>query len=660
MTPRRDVPIHYLRANHTEWSPPAVVAFDTETRPLTSGTVVVNGLRLWCAVLQDRKAWKKTGPERRTSWGTDAASFARTLNDWSRGRRTIWVYAHNLSFDLTTTRVHDELHQLGWKVTDLAIGGREPWFRMSKGSKVITFTDSHGWLPVPLAQIGAAVNIPKPDLPDYDDSDDAWLTRCKFDTEILMTAVLELMEWWDANNLGRWNLTGAASGWNCYRHMPALSKITIDPDPDHVKRDRAAIHGGRRGVSRVGAVPDGPVREYDFRDAYPTVALHCPLPVRRGTTFQSLPIDHRRLFSDRWGVIAECVINTPFPIVPCRINRVNWYPVGRFRTTLAGPDIAECARLGVLESVGAGQVHQLGDAMASWAQWVLDINSGKTEDVPEVARIAVKNWGRAVIGKWAARSFDKEFIGVQAYPNWHYEECYDHENKARGGLLDFGGERWRVSDTLASENCYPAVVSFIESHVRVRLGRILRTLGQSDVLQWDTDGFIGYDGLFGEVRADGTAGCGLGEKGRGNAGHAQASISDDIYPLTLRPKRAGRELVLKGPQHYVLDGERRYAGLPRSAGPGRRKQFAYTSWPKLTYQMAQGDPRGYVTVVREVDVRHTYAPGWVGQDGRVHPPYVLIGEDGANHLLPPGLAPNELRDVVLSPNQHPRLRNVLM
>ena len=365
----RPVPVHYLRANEREYTPAACIFLDTETWTDDSGPEQVERLRLWVATYTDRRATKGRQLRNVTAWGATAWQLAEWVDQVTKGRGSVWLYAHNLAFDLTTTRLPLELGHRGWRISDASIGGQAPWLRMAKSDRALAITDSWGWLPVALDQVAVAVGRDKPPLPAQDDDQTAWLARCGADVDILGRAVLGLMDWWDDQRLGNWSISGAATGWNAYRHTPTTSKVVIDPDPAKVARDRLYVHGGRRGVWRIGEHRAGPFLELDLTAAYPTTAAECPLPRGRAWTFTDLPLDHPNLSSDRWGVTATCRIRSDLARWPVRANDATWYPVGDFWADLAGPDIREAIELGALVAIGQGEVHQLGRNMRPWARW---------------------------------------------------------------------------------------------------------------------------------------------------------------------------------------------------------------------------------------------------------------------------------------------------
>jgi hypothetical protein len=657
--PPRAAPVHYLRPNDKVWTPPAVVFLDTETRIKPGSDPETLTLRLWDAHYLDRRTKAPTPVRDEWGSGNTAAELVSWLDRVTRNRETVWLYAHNLSFDLVTTRLPMLMVAAGWHVTDAAVGGKAPWLRLVRGKRHLTMADSWSWLPVALEAVGAAVRLAKPELPEDDDSDEAWHVRCRGDVMVLERAVLDLMDWWDANSLGRWTISGAACGWNAYRHTKSMVPVVIDPDPDKVKSDRAAYHGGRRGTWVIGEHHAGPFVELDFRAAYPTVAAHLPLPIGRSRTFDSMELTDPLIGSERWGVAARCLVDTDRARWPVKVGKRTWYPVGRFWTDLAGPDIAEARRLGCLVKIGPGQVHRLGHAMQPWARWVLAIQEGLVPGTPEVAKLAAKSWGRAVIGKWAARGFDRVKLGPSPGLDWHYEEAWNHSEQAHAGILDFCGQRWQITASGTPDNAYPAVPAWVESEVRVRLNRVIDALGPGALIQCDTDGMIVALRTVGTPAAHGNlvAPDGLGPMARL---HWCLDQLEPVYsPLELRIKRTVTHVTVLGPQHLTVDGRRRYAGLPGTAVEESPGEYRVKLWPKLQWQLTNGSREGYVRPESRPIVKGPWPTGWVLADNTVVPVEVATEPDGSARVLSWWSTSYARAGLQPADRQHPQLQSIL-
>lgn len=604
----RTVPNHYLRGNETVWTPPQVISLDTETRWVGDGQGETHVLRLWAAQLDSRRPDSSGWTGSDTAWGRTAGQLAAQINEWAAGQKCVWLFAHNLSFDLTVSRLPAEMGKLGWAVSDHAAGSETPWLRLSRGGRSITLADSWGWLRQSIGEVGNTLGIPKPELPGNGDSEAGWLARCQGDVTILATAMCQIMDWWDTAELGRWSVTGSHSGWNVMRHLSPRRRIVVMVNETGIQADRAAIYGGRRECFTWGDLNDGPFTELDFSAAYPQIAANLPLPAKRLYQFDSLPLDSPLVRGDGLGIIAQVEIETDIPRWPCRVGNRVWYPIGRFTTTLAGPEIAEAYRLGCLRAVGPGWAHAMGWSLRPWAQWILDSQNGENAGMPPVARPMVKHWGRATIGKFAAKGFTKVDYGGAPGDVWTYESVWDIEAQAHGSVVTLGGRRWKCLATQSGDNCYPAILAYIESHVRARLSRVIDAAGPGQVICCDTDGVTGR-----------TAG-----------GLDAAAESAGTWPLVMRPKGQYNRMQVLGPQHLIKDGRRSYSGVPNSAVKQPDGSLHALVWPRLAWQLKEHAGDGYRRPVQTYVLGASYASGWVDTDGAVLAVEVQLGPDGGN------------------------------
>ena len=630
------MPAHYLRPNHTSWTPPSVFSFDTETKTKLDGTSEVMTMRVWCARFTDRRAPKRITPIDDIQDGMFGDELSIWLHRLCKQRRTIWGYAHNLGFDICTSDLIDNMIRLGWAVTEFAVNSSAPFVRLRHKDSSLTLSDSWSWFGTSLDKVADELGMRKPPLPRPGDDLEAWQHRCRQDTEILHKAMLTLMDWWETNDLGRWNITGSASGWNAMRHIPSPQRILIRPDDGECDHDRMAIYGGRRQVWQSGNRQYGSYTEMDLEKAYTTVCRSLPLPTGRQARFASLPLDHKWLDCKRWGVIASVRIRTDIAAVPIRVFNSVWYPVGEFSTVLAGPDIKECRDTGKLISVGAGWLHQMGYALRPWATWCLDSLRDDNTAVPGVAKLVHRQWARSAIGKWAQRGFEVIPIGPAPNTGWDYEEAWHHGKGVPAGIVDFAGSRYQVAAVNQSDNAYPAILAFVESYVRVALGRCIASTGDKHMLACDTDGYI-----CDAVGAD-------------NADIANQAIA----PLRVRPKRHFRRVKIIGPQHLELDDTRRRSGIAGSAEMGPDGKLYAHTWPKYAWQLANGRKGAYVRPQQTYRLAATYAPGWVLSDGSVVPIEMALGPDGANTVLPFTSTRYARSGLALGPHQNRHLRGL--
>jgi hypothetical protein len=115
---------------------------------------------------------------------------------------------------------------------------------------------------------------------------------------------------------------------------------------------------------------------------------------------------------------------------------------------------------------------------------------------------------------------------------------------------------------------------------------------------------------------------------------ALSILNAHTAPLTMRLKTLYHRVTTIGPQHMVLNGQRRFSGVPASAEEWSDGALHAKVWPKMAWQMKHGDQRGYVREWAKYVIAGTYAPGWVLESGTVVPLEMTRGSDGQNEVLP--------------------------
>src|SRR5215831_15942090 len=192
---KRAVTRHWVRENAVNRSPFKVLVVDTETRRTDPDDVNTQTLRLWAARLTRRKGVEPDAPRFEDFEGTTADQLADLVSRLANRERTLWLYCHNLNFDLAVTALPVYLTERGWRLTEGALTSDSPWCRMNRHGARLTVADSWSWMPLGLEAIGEMAGLAKLPLPAWDDPDDEWLARCRRDVEVPALAIGQLMDW---------------------------------------------------------------------------------------------------------------------------------------------------------------------------------------------------------------------------------------------------------------------------------------------------------------------------------------------------------------------------------------------------------------------------------------------------------------------------------
>jgi len=647
--------IHNLSGNAREDSPHEVIVIDTETLPLISADDEIHRLRVWCASLERRHGRNPSRPRTVDGRGTTVAQLVDWIESQAKTDPPLWIYTHNLSFDLGVTRLPLELIARGWTLGQHNLASDAPWANLRKGGRSLKLCDSHSVLPYSAEHIGAHIGLGKPQLPEWEDTDEAWYERCTADVAIIMVALLQAMDWWDENKLGHWSTTGPRTGWNGMRHMcvrrpgqPQIDyrgpgggmwvqhgdgHVVISPDPDARAFERAALYQGRREVWKTGELEPGAYCEIDFRHAYLSVAAELRLPCRRGLPFESLPVDTPYLAHDNVGIIAECVVSTALPRYPYRARFGILYPTGTFRTTLAGPEIAEARARGELVKIGRGYYYRLSYHMQPWALWLAGILDGTTDAAPAGAKLMMKAQSRTVFGKWAARTSHVIAEGSTPVRGWMAEHAIDTQTGGPATILHMAGHWSMIRRDLEADDSFPAVLAWVQSHVRLGLAAVIEQLPDQAIVSCSTDSVLvdllelyGADLLECEQLGGHRT---IGQLAKGLCG----SLRPFVFPFELAPKGQYTLVTVLSAQHLKLDGALRMAGIPKDAKVDDKGRYVFRTWPALGRQIALDEPRGFVREKRRVDLGGLTVNRWAATDGCTAPPAARLGEDGATVLL---------------------------
>lgn len=652
---QRSGAVHYLARNEGTWTPAAFIALDSETQTTGEGEAQTEQLRCWSARFVRRRHRRKAG-EIDDSDGLDGRQAAKAIDHWATEGKSTWLYAHNVAFDLVTTHLAEYLSELGWELSSRhAVSGASPWLILHKGRQeviergrpgrkasgrvrvkwqhTLTVADSFSLMPVGLDQVAAFAPWVKPPLPADTDDIEAWFDRCRADVRILTWAVLTLMDWWERHELGKWSISGAACGWNSYRHRIGRKDVTIDPDPAVTEWEHKAVYGGRRDIFRCGQLPEGRYSEIDFEAAYPTIAANQLLPAKRIGPLTPKVAAAILAGKCRYGMVAEVELQTDLARWPLRTRGRVFYPVGRFRTVLAGPEIAEANRLGCLVSVGQGWFYSMSDHMQPWARWILSLRSADEAEAPGPVKIWAKGVSRSVCGKWAQRGWQTEGWPGPPGDGWSFEDCWIAGTEARASITGLAGQYYLSVADQESEHEFPAILAYIESHCRLRLAKVLETAPQGSIIQCDTDGVMASAQALEDGLAERLPWLDKPETRQALISMQLDSWATMAAPLTMREKNTFTKAVVYGAQHVIIDGRPRFSGVPRSAWAAGDNRWAARLWPGLSWQIQHGGSEGYQRPVQDYLIVGPYAAGWVLEDGAVRAAEAAIDEAGSTYLL---------------------------
>lgn len=539
-------PIRGMKPNHGCETPSSLVFVDVETqqdvitkKPLRS----IQRFRLGCATY--------IRYDRGTISRRDQIDFTSSIDfwNWLEGKqqqsKPLWVYGHNLGFDLTQLRFW-ELLQLGeYRVKTVTpnesngqLSGAKSWrgklvidgfpfFVYAMGSKgKVKFVDSMNLFPYSLAKLGEELGFPKGKWPGFDCSNEELFPYCRQDVNVLERAITRTLDEWIATDGGNWQPTAAMLAITSFRHkLPKKTHhskdrtIVLDDKDDWVPLERAAYYGGQTTCFYIGAVlpidhesnqtsavlndterrkPTGPIWLLDVRSLYPSVMRDGKFPFRRLFRRKSMDVRELRRTMESYGAVAHVRISDAQNEYTVRRDGRQYQVTGDYKTELAGPEL--------LRALDAGSVVRIYDAQiycmdCLFRDWVDDWYARRLEAIRAGDQFQVafcKMILNSLSGKFAQQSdiWQDEPKKVPLV-DWGYWYEIDADTGERRSWRSVGGNAQIHTPAPDPWYTFPAISAYITSMGREHM-RWLRSLCPAgSVLYQATDSLmVTRDGYY--------------------------------------------------------------------------------------------------------------------------------------------------------------------
>jgi DNA polymerase type B, organellar and viral len=513
----------YLKGNKTTTSPTALVCLDTETdrrECAGDGTRWIESLRLGVA----RHCRLERGePTRRTEFAFQhAPDFWTWLLPKLRPRETTWLFAHGLAFDARVIKWPEAVDagllklaiirpgkakadgtagenrtETGLCVFDGSPTILECW---SQSGAKLRMIDTLNYWQKPLADLGRSIGLDKLPFPDPWDSDEAWLEYCRVDCEILERAVLNLIRWHRANDLGVFKMTAASIAMQAFRHKWNKPPFVIHDEKQIRKLEREGYYAGQLSTFYLGRIrrsdkgvsgalfdkfgeaaprPVGPVHQLDINALFPSQMASGVYPMRLRRWRDQPEWRRREPPPLDQGFLARVLLDSPIHAFPLRVKGRTHHVVGRFWTTLCGPELAFALRAGCVQAVDDWAEYELGEPFRGFVEYFWGQRLSFRAQGDQASADLCKLILNSLYGKFAQHSFEWAARPKLTSPlPWYAWVNLDKANNVISELRAVGGlvqERQKRDDHPQS---FVAVSAWVTSHARERMRALREIVGR--------------------------------------------------------------------------------------------------------------------------------------------------------------------------------------
>ena len=576
---------HWIRRNEASRQPSLwlFIAAETVVTPTASGEVHT----FRCATALNLNGHKGAGHPIIETWkdcATPEALWTFAEQKAYTSARLI-VVAHDLGRHLQVLQALTILPAMGWTLEVIRLDKGSTFARWAKDKRRLVMIDAMSWFPATMGKLAALTGLQRIDVAPGETLPEVWQYRCRQDVAIIRETYRRIGKFCEVEDLGNWKPSGAGQAWSAWRHQFMPHKVLAHQHLPSLEMERDAMYSGRCEAWRHGTLPRQKWYEWDFANAYASIIAETDLPSKMigfGSRHLSIDADPRRRVERR---LWRCTVTQALPIVPCRVDgRIIW-PVGTFDTVLWDREVEMVREFGGTVTGEFCLRYRSYPILAEFGTWLLDKLDAPADEVDPVVQLALKHWGRSIVGKFGQR--------VSKWSDWG--DALDSGLSLSTAVDVAAGDSFRVlqiGERLQSEgprefsrDACPAVLSAVMAELRCKLWRTMNVAGLAHVAYCDTDGLI----------VD-------------RSGHLALSAAG-IPGLRLKSE-LGRVKIL-GPRQLVSDGSMRVAGVPKTAVEGVDGRLYGEITKSLAVGLREGE-NGAVRVVNRswrlhgVDTRRTH------------------------------------------------------
>jgi len=585
-----------LRHNNRNVIPSDCLFLDTETDQRIDGKLThhtfklgaINHVRLSSDFKMVADVWKEF---------TEADLFFASMLGASRANSHLWVYGHNIHFDLQALGFFERVKKTAWRVSFLYEKGMVFILALKFNDRKISFVSTTNYFDASLKELGHMIGLEKLEV-DFDKvSETDLMTYCRRDAEIVKCAMLSYFKFIRENNLGMNSYTRSSQAFNAYRHRFLKHEIFLHDCKEVKLLERSAYHGGRVEAFFIGHKEGEEYVKLDVNAIYPFVMREYLYPCRLSDYQTNIDKKTCAELLKNYLAVARVNIETDEPLYPIRHEGKLVFPVGAFEAFLCTEGLYTALYKNHLVKIHEIALYEPADLFSSFVNTLYALRLRYAAEENIIMVYLVKKMMNSLYGKFG------QYKSLGKIESNEVSELFCSMT-----ILDkVTGKRWHESyvsgTTITDEgkeespNSYPAIAAHITEHARFNLWRLMEKAGRENVFYCDTDSLITQKSIT--------------EK-----------LKDELDPIVmgkLKIEESANTLDIFGAKDYKLGDKQKIKGVPKNAEVWGDGVYKYDTWLKLKGHLQKDNSKDFIVRRTIKKLSRIYDKGEVQKDGRVIP-----------------------------------------
>jgi len=398
----------------------------------------------------------------------------------------LFVFAHNFHFDFPVLKLYELISKYNYSLVKAVFDSDVFFVKLKKNNSVIFFVDSTNFFKAPLRELGEILGYHKLEVDFKTASLQELIEYNKRDVEILKRIMLSFLRFLKEHNLP-FRLTLAGTAFASFRARFMNHKIFIHDNPFVLELERNAYYGGRNEVFQLGRFEK--IHVFDFNSLYPYVMRTYPIPTRLIELYDYiLPKDVEEKIRDGFLTVAEVWVETDKPYYPYRNKGKLLFPIGRFKTFLATPELKIALENNHVVKLGRTAVYDGSIVFKDYVDFFYNLRLKYKSEDNNVFQHMAKILMNSLYGKFSQRVRELKYIRNIDPEIFEVEDVYLADEEKRVVFKRLLGKEFVLEESeRLSYNSFPAIASHITSYARVELLKAIETAGWDNVYYVDTD-----------------------------------------------------------------------------------------------------------------------------------------------------------------------------